>query len=111
MTEPTPPAYLTPASQSLWRSITGRYQLQDEHLAQLRLALQALDRADESRETLDREGLVVTGARGVPQRHPLVDVEAQSRSAALRAFRQLGLAEYSEEPKQRRDGHGRWVTR
>ncbi len=111
MAETTPPAHLSAASKSLWRSIVARFELQPEHLEQLRLGLEALDRCDEARRIIAKAGLVVTGSRGALQRHPAVDIEVQARSAALRAFRQLGLDQYVEDPKQPRDGHGKWHTR
>ncbi len=111
MSEATPPAHLSPASKALWKSIVARFELQPEHLELLRLGLEAIDRTDQARQILAEDGLVITGSRGAPQRHPMIDVEMASRSAALRYFRELGLSQYVDDPKQPRDGRGRWYTR
>lgn len=105
---PAAPSHLSAASKNLWRNIVGRFELQPEHLELLRLGLEAIDRTDQARRILASDGLVVVGSRGAPQRHPMIDVEIQSRTAALRYFRELGLSSYIEPADQRRDGKGRY---
>jgi phage terminase small subunit len=105
---PKAPIHLSLASKRLWRAIVDRYDLRPEHLAQLRLALEAVDRCDQARAVLKKDGLMIAGARGGKQRHPAVDVEIASRTAALRAFRQLGLDQYVADERQARDSRGRY---
>jgi P27 family predicted phage terminase small subunit len=107
---PSPPAHLSQRTKKLWRAIVSRFVLQPEHLEMLRLGMEAVDRTDQARRILAKDGLVVTGTRGAIQRHPMVDVEIQSRTAALRYFRELGLTEYvDDDSKQPRTPKGRFV--
>jgi P27 family predicted phage terminase small subunit len=107
-TEPRPPTHLSDRTKKLWRTIAAKFDLAPEHLEMLRLGLEALDRCDQARRQLAKDGLVVVGARGAPQRHPLVDVEIQSRTAALRIFRELGLTAYLDDGPPDRDGRGKF---
>lgn len=87
-----PPAYLSQHSQGLWRNLVpsraksiGRRQL-------LTVALEALDRAEEARLILARDGLTATTkTTGAVHVHPLVKVERESRQLFLRAWADLGL--------------------
>ena len=105
---PRPPAHLSDRARRLWKAVSAKFDLQPEHLELLRLGLEALDRCDQSRRRLAKDGLVVLGARGAMQRHPLVDVEIQSRLAAVRIFRELGLTAYLDDAPPDRDGRGRF---
>jgi hypothetical protein len=69
------------------------YGLHDEPhaLAVLRMACEALDRADEARKVLDRDGLTVAGTGGTTKTHPAVAVEHDSAVRAARLFRELSL--------------------
>lgn len=102
------PKHLSAASAALWESILDRYELEDQHVALLQLALESLDRAEQARIILAAEGIVLTGARGGAVAHPAVGIERDSRIAALRGFRELGLSEYGDDVKQARDGKGRF---
>lgn len=106
---PTPPAHLSGSSKALWRDVVDRFELQPEHLRLLTLGLEAIDRTDEARRILAKDGLMIVGARGAPMRHPLVDVEMQSRTAALRYFRELGLTQYLEPAEARRNLKGKYT--
>jgi len=88
----TVPAHLSEEGASFYRDIAERYILesQDEHL--LVLACQALDRAKQARELLDREGIVLTGSRGGSRPHPAVRIEAVSRTQFLQLIRELNLS-------------------
>lgn len=59
-------------------------------LALLTEGLRALDRSDQARALLDQEGLTVAGRYGT-QAHPMLIVERDSRLAAVRILRELGL--------------------
>lgn len=105
---PAPPKHLSKQQKTLWTSIVERYQLQPEHLAQLQLGLEALDRVAQAREAIDKEGLTVMGTRGAVVPHPALAVERDSRTAALRALKQLNLDLYSDENAPR-DQKGRYA--
>jgi P27 family predicted phage terminase small subunit len=110
MTEtlPPPPEHLSEPQRALWVSIVERYALQPEHLAQLQLGLEALDRVAQAREAIERDGLTVTGARGSVTPHPALMVERDSRTAALRALKQLNLDLYGDDSPPR-DPKGRFA--
>ena len=102
------PAHLTPRSRRLYREIVDAYGLEDEGHAKetLRLALQALDRADEARRILDEEGLTYVNRFGEPRAHPMCAVEKDARLAAWRGFRELSLdgSDFSESHMPRIGG-------
>ena len=54
-------------------------------------AARALDRAQEAKEVLDREGLTVTGSRGQVSAHPAAAIERDSRTLFARLIRDLNL--------------------
>jgi len=56
---PTPPPHLSAKARYLWTSILERYELDDEELATLTLALDALDTANTARRLIRREGVVL----------------------------------------------------
>ncbi len=63
-----------------------------ERLALLQAALEALDRADSARITVETEGMTsTTKTTGAVHIHPLVKVERESRAQFMRAWDQLGL--------------------
>jgi phage terminase small subunit len=90
MAEPRAPAYLSPASRRLWRTVVVEYELGPGEVEILALALVALDRAAEARRILDHEGIVVAGLHS-PRVHPCVAIERSSSLTFGRLLRQLGL--------------------
>ncbi len=87
------PKHLTAPSRKLFRRLVVDYALgREPHaLEVLRLALEALDRCEEARGVLARDGSYVPDRFGVLRAHPAIGVERDSRLAALRAFRELAL--------------------
>lgn len=87
------PRHLSSRSRRLYRSLVADYRLDREPhaLETLRLALEALDRAEQAREALARHGTTFTDRFGQPRVRPEVAIERDSRLAALRAFRELSL--------------------
>jgi hypothetical protein len=57
----------------------------------LRLALAALDRADEARQVVEAEGMTYANRFGEPRAHPAVAVERDCRGQVARLFRELSL--------------------
>ena len=89
---PEPPAHLSERSRELWRAIVPDRALSPGRVALLQAALEALDRADQAREILDREGLTITTkSTGMVHVHPLVKVERENRQLFIRAWDLLGL--------------------
>ena len=83
---PKAPRCLTPKTKAIWKQVTGKYDLEPDYLEVLRIALENLDLADQARELLRTEGLVVGG-----KKHPASDACKLHDGLFLRAARQLGL--------------------
>jgi hypothetical protein len=80
----------------------AEYELGAGEVEVLRLAAESLDRADEARRALDKDGLFVAMKGGGLRSHPAVAVERDSRLAAARLLRQLGLDDDAATPANRR---------
>jgi phage terminase small subunit len=86
-----PPKHLSAARKRLWRHILARFGPLEAHTVELlRLACEALDRADEARAILAASTLVVEGRSG-PRAHPAVGIERDARLAAARLLRECGF--------------------
>lgn len=84
------PGWMPEPERTLWAEVVRDYELGPDGLALLELACSALVRWREAREVLDVEGMTLPGRWG-ERLHPLVNVEKDSRLAALRALRELDL--------------------
>ena len=85
-------AGLSERSKALWDQIVPRRARSPERLALLQQALEALDRVDECRDVVEREGLTVTTkTTGAVHVHPLLKVEREQRQLFLRCWDQLNL--------------------
>lgn len=81
-----PPKHLSTESKRHWRRLAAEYELTpDAHLL-LKCAFENYDRAQEARELVNRDGLVIEG-----KRHPGIDIEKQAYGLFQRFMRQLGL--------------------
>jgi P27 family predicted phage terminase small subunit len=97
-----PPAHLSPSARQWWETTVEAYVLHEHHLRLLQLACEAWDRAQEARERLNREGLIVQGAEGGLKAHPAVGIERDARLAVARLVRELDLD--TEPPAPERAG-------
>jgi hypothetical protein len=87
----TPPAHLGEDGRRLWVDIQGAYQIDDPGgLVLLRVAAEALDRAERCRRLIDEQGEMLT-VRGMPRAHPALAAERDARAAIVRAIRNLNL--------------------
>lgn len=86
-----PPAHLSPATRKFWRIILDEFALESHHLRTLEAACQAWDRYQQAREILAKAGLTFTDRLGNVRARPECKVEADARTAYLRAMRELGL--------------------
>jgi P27 family predicted phage terminase small subunit len=91
------PSHLSARCQELWEQTTTSFTLEATELELLRLACEALDRAEQARVILTNEGLTSRGRYGQVLPHPLIAVERDSRMAAARLFKQLNLPEAPAE--------------
>ena len=85
------PSHLSARSKAIWKSIDQAYVLATHQKATLRLACEALDRADEAHAVLAAQGAFYKDRFGTPRPHPALAVERDSRLAWARLIRELAL--------------------
>lgn len=88
-----PPRHLSDRSRYLWQQTANSFTLKATEYELLRLALEALDRAEQARVMLAEDGLTSRGRYCQVLAHPMIAVERDSRLAAARLLKQLGLSE------------------
>jgi phage terminase small subunit len=87
----TPPTHLRSSTKRWWRSVVSGWQLDDHHLHLLKLACEALDRAEQAREEIEKGGAVVKDRFNQLCPSPWVAIERDSRLAFARLLRELDL--------------------
>jgi P27 family predicted phage terminase small subunit len=86
------PKHLSKEAKRIWRDIVAEYAIDDvAGLKILRVALEALDRAQAAREIIDRDGMTLTDKFGQTKSHPLLANERDSRAAFLAGVKALNL--------------------
>ena len=86
------PKHLSKEAKKIWREIITEYAIDDiAGLKILRVALEAFDRAQAARETIDREGMTVLDKFNQTKSHPLLLIERDSRAAFLSGLKALNL--------------------
>jgi len=87
------PRSLKETGKQLWKSITADYSFDDAaSLELLERACQAADRAEQARESIEKNGGPIAKDRfGIDQRHPAVNVERDAVATMIAAFKLLGL--------------------
>jgi hypothetical protein len=87
-----PPGKLGRVGGKLWRDVVSAYAFDSvasyETLFQ---ACAAADRAQELRERIDKDGVVLTTATGVLKDHPALRHELANRAFVVRSLGRLGL--------------------
>lgn len=87
-----PPEHLSENSKELWRSLVPSTARSPGRLTLMRVALEALDRADQAREILASESLTTrTEGTGAIHINPLVKVEKEARQQFVRCWANLHL--------------------
>jgi len=92
------PNHLKAPGRRLWRAATADYSIDAAGLELLRLAAESLDRADEARQAIAHDGAYLPARYGGVRPHPALAVERDSRLAAARLIRELGLADPPQHP-------------
>jgi hypothetical protein len=88
--------------QTLYDDVMSQRHLTD--VGELELLLQAcqgLDRAEELRERINKDGLLVPGRNGNLVANPLLKLESLMRGFVCRTLRSLGLHVAADKPKPR----------
>jgi len=86
-----PPRKLGRHGTQLWKNILRGYVIDDvADIETLALACEQLDRAQECREQIDADGVVIRTKHGLKD-HPLLKIELAARSYVSRAMQRLGL--------------------
>ena len=101
------PQELSKGSQELWRAVVYEWALEPFHEETLTQALLCLDRANEARRVLNRDGLTVIDRFDQVKPHPLLNVERLNRLAYARLLRELGLDLSDTDSRPPRVGGGR----
>jgi len=86
------PSHLTAEAKKIWREILDEYDVNDAAgLRILRVALEAFDRAQAARATIDKDGMTIKDKFDQTKPHPLLAVERDSRAAFLAGLKALNL--------------------
>ena len=75
----------------LWREVQAQWSLSAPALELLRVACEALTRADEAAEIVSKQGPVFTDRWGQPRQHPAAVLELNHRGQAARYLQALGV--------------------
>jgi P27 family predicted phage terminase small subunit len=87
---PAPP-HLSERARALWDAVVPRRLKAPQTLALLRVALEALDRADLAAEAIARDGMTTSKEGGIPHAHPLLKVEKDARAQFASIWKELNL--------------------
>lgn len=86
-----PPRHLSRTAKAWWATVNAEFELLPHHAHILSLAAQALDRCEQARQILKRDGLIISTADGSMKAHPAVAIERDARTAFVRICRELRL--------------------
>jgi P27 family predicted phage terminase small subunit len=87
-----PPGHLSAEAKKIWKKLTEEYDISDAGGKEiLRAGLEAFDRAQTARASIDKTGLMIKDRFGAVKPHPLISCERDARAAYLQALKQLQL--------------------
>lgn len=89
--DPPAPKTLSSEATQVWKAVVSEWHLSAEERLILRGGLEAWDRYQQARQTLDREGPTVEGAAGAPKKHPAAQIARDSYREYRASVAQLGL--------------------
>ncbi len=90
-----PPRHLSAESREWWKTVLADYELTPHDLVLLRRACDAMDRGEQARKLLAREGLTIATEHGV-KTHPAVAVERGAAQTLIHLIKALGLNKTDE---------------
>jgi len=89
---PQPPAHLSADMKQFWAGIISDHEdLEPDRLHVLRCACEAWDRSQLARKALLEHGMTYSDDHGAIKARPEIAIERDSRTAFLRALRELKL--------------------
>ena len=92
MSTQKPPVHFTSETKKIWWELLGEYTIDDTAgLHILRVALEAFDRAQAARATIDKDGMTIKDKFDQTKPHPLLPIERDSRAAFLAGLKALNL--------------------
>jgi P27 family predicted phage terminase small subunit len=88
-----PPEHLSLEAKRTWKALLAEWPSIGDvaGLRILRVALESFDRAQEARQTMDKDGMTVVDKFGQTKPHPLLPIERDSRAAFLSGLKALNL--------------------
>lgn len=91
------PKDLQKSGRKFFKFVTKTWQLEAHHVQQVIQAAQCLDRIDEAREVIEREGAFFTDRWSQPKPHPGHALEQSNKALFDKLLKSLGLD--VEEPR------------
>jgi P27 family predicted phage terminase small subunit len=92
------PSHLNSETAAWWRAVVSDFELEPHHRRLLQAACEAWDRCQQARAAISDHGLTFTDERGMVRSRPEVQIERDSRTAFMRAVRELDLE--SDGPRE-----------
>lgn len=93
------PKHLSKQAQLWVKSVLSDYELEDSAYNLLVLAAETLDRANEARAIIDKEGLTCSNRYGEIRTRPEVTIERDCKDLYRRLLRELNLSETPEDSR------------
>ena len=91
MSKPKAPKHLRPTTKRWFNHVVGQWTLEQHHIRLLIVAAETWDRLTQAREVIADKGLTFNDRFGTPRARPEVAIERDSRTAFMRAIRELDL--------------------
>ncbi len=88
---PKAPKHLRPTTKRWFNHVVAEWTLDQHHVKLLIVAAETWDRLCEAREVIADKGLTFEDRFGTPRARPEVAIERDSRTAFMRAIRELDL--------------------
>ncbi|HWE52463.1 MAG TPA: phage terminase small subunit P27 family [Bryobacteraceae bacterium] len=86
-----PPSHLTAAGRKLWKNIAAEIDLDAAAVLLLTTMCESLDRMNQAKRILKREGVVFRDRFGQRKAHPACGIERDSAATMTRCWRLLGF--------------------
>ena len=106
---PAAPGHLSKDARALFDSIVARYELEDEELATLTLALEAFDQAATARRRLKREGQIIEDRFDQLRPRPAVAIHRDNLATWRQLVALLGIPADDGADSPERDARGHFT--